>query len=164
MSQKPEFTIHHLTSEDMSDFADAAKLLDAMSHLHTEKVVEVFDGKQPTKDADYVAETIAEPRSQIYVAKNGQHIIGVLRASIIKSEDVPGWRLRRYGSIEAMFVEPQCRRKGVGAALMQSACDYFKQSGLQTVELNVWDFNQEAQGLYRKLGFSTKNTNLWRKL
>jgi ribosomal protein S18 acetylase RimI-like enzyme len=164
MPDKPTVTIHHLTNEDIASFPGAARLLDAMSQLHTAKVSEVFDGSQPTKTASYVAELVAEPKNQVYVATNGKEVVGVLRSSIQEAEDIPGWRVRRYGTIEAMFVEPKWRRQGIAGALMQAATLYFKEQGLAIIELNVWDFNKEAQSLYRKLGFRAKNLNMWRKL
>jgi len=164
MLPNPNLTIRRLTNEDVADFSAAAKLLDDMSQLHAEKVPEVFDGSQPPKDTNYVAELVAETKNQIYVAKEDGQVIGVLRASIHTAEDAPGWRVRRYGSIEAMFINPKSRRRGVGIAMMQTALDYFKQAELEMAELNVWDFNREAQALYRKLGFSIKNINLWRRL
>src|SRR5665647_3405250 len=116
MNPKNLATVTMLTTAGAQDFPAAAKLLDAMSKLHTDNVPEVFDERRIEKTADMVAELVTKSENRVYVAKVEGQVVGVLRASIQKSEDTPGWRARRFGSIEAMFVEPLHRHTGIGTA------------------------------------------------
>ncbi|MEM1060416.1 MAG: GNAT family N-acetyltransferase [Verrucomicrobiota bacterium] len=66
------------------------------------------------------------------------------------------FRYRDTGGIYDMEVYPPYRRRGIGLALMQTACLHARDIGLRAVGLSA---SQEATGLYRKTGFTP--AGLW---
>jgi GNAT superfamily N-acetyltransferase len=54
----------------------------------------------------------------------------------------------------AMWVAPDARRGGVGAALTEAVCEWAKKIGAPRVFLGVAEGNDSAQRLYERLGFT----------
>ena len=65
----------------------------------------------------------------------------------------------RHAHIFLLYVAPLHRRQGIGAALMQQAEDWAKQRGDRQIGLQVFQANQPALHLYRKLGYEVQS--LW---
>lgn len=56
-------------------------------------------------------------------------------------------------SLWALSVDAKCQVPGVGEALVRALSDYFRDAGRSFMDLSVLHSNQEAIGLYEKLGF-----------
>jgi ribosomal protein S18 acetylase RimI-like enzyme len=52
-----------------------------------------------------------------------------------------------------LFVLPECRRTGVGRALLRAAADYAAKTDAMRLELATAKTNRAAQALYRSLGW-----------
>ena len=59
-----------------------------------------------------------------------------------------------YALIAEVYVNRDCRREGLGEKLMKRFIDHCKTIGLEGAWLHVYADNDEAQKLYRKLGFA----------
>lgn len=47
---------------------------------------------------------------------------------------------------------------------MESAYLWAKKRGATEVELEVWEFNQDAISFYEKLGYETAKRTMWRRI
>ena len=56
-------------------------------------------------------------------------------------------------SLWCLAVDPQCTRPGVGEVLVRHLIEHFMSRGLSYLDLSVLHDNQQAKGLYAKLGF-----------
>ncbi len=65
----------------------------------------------------------------------------------------------RHAHIFLLYVAPEHRRRGIGAALMGQAEDWARSRGDRQIGLQVFESNQPALHLYRNLGFQTQS--LW---
>lgn len=65
----------------------------------------------------------------------------------------------RYGGVQNVGVTPWHRGRGLGAALVQSACFGFRAVGLQRAFLEVTANNVPAVRLYESLGFRRTKTH-----
>jgi RimJ/RimL family protein N-acetyltransferase len=52
-----------------------------------------------------------------------------------------------------MYVAADCRRMGVGSALLEAAFAWARQKEAHKISLQVWPHNEAARRLYRKFGF-----------
>ena len=68
-------------------------------------------------------------------------------------------RGNRHAHIFLLYVSPEHRRKGIGAALMAHAEDWARSRGDQQIGLKVFQANRPALNLYQQLGFQTQS--LW---
>ncbi len=59
--------------------------------------------------------------------------------------------------VDEFFVNPVFQREGIGAALTQYLKQTAAQLGCNSVELEVWAFNNAACDFYQKQGFSEQS-------
>jgi len=67
------------------------------------------------------------------------------------------WRAAPDAWIEDLFVRPDARRGGVGAALLELAIQTAAERGAKRVELDTNEANAAALALYERHGFSTRS-------
>jgi GNAT superfamily N-acetyltransferase len=85
-------------------------------------------------------------------------------AKLRQTSDSPLLVRRRYVSVENLVVAEERRQSGIGQALMERVHQWAKTEGVYTVYLTVWDFNQSAQALYRKLGYEMLHHRMRKEL
>ncbi len=71
---------------------------------------------------------------------------------------------RKSGHIDDLYVSPKFRRRGIATLLYREAERLGKERGVSHLTLMVWSFNEEAIGLYQKLGFCPTMINMEKKL
>ena len=94
--------------------------------------------------------------SRLLIAKNAEVVVGMLTLMIFR---IPtGLR----GLIEDVVVRESVRRKGIGALLIQSAINIAEAEGARTLDLTSRPERHAANQLYEKLGFSKRDSNVYR--
>jgi diamine N-acetyltransferase len=58
-------------------------------------------------------------------------------------------------------VRPECRRQGVGNALLEAVRSVGKDHGIGLMTAEVWVFNDDARAFFRRNGFSASPERLW---
>jgi ribosomal-protein-alanine N-acetyltransferase len=100
---------------------------------------------------DYEQILLAEPSGPLLrcglVADSGGKVAGFAVASWLRQEAA--------AEVEGLFVEQDCRRQGVGSALIAACMAWAARAGASTVRLEVRASNTAAHALYRRYGFST---------
>jgi [ribosomal protein S18]-alanine N-acetyltransferase len=100
---------------------------------------------------DYEQILLAEPSDPLLrcglVADNGGKVAGFAVASWLRQEAA--------AEVEGLFVDLDCRRQGVGSALIAACMAWAAKAGASTVRLEVRASNTAAHALYRRHGFST---------
>ncbi len=81
------------------------------------------------------------------VADSGGKVAGFAVVSWLRQEAA--------AEVEGLFVELNCRRQGVGSALIAACMAWAAKAGASTVRLEVRASNTAAHALYRRYGFST---------
>jgi [ribosomal protein S18]-alanine N-acetyltransferase len=99
---------------------------------------------------DYEQILLAEPSDPLLrcglVADSGGKVAGFAVASWLRQEAA--------AEVEGLFVEFNCRRQGVGSALITACMAWAAKAGASTVRLEVRASNTAAHALYRRHGFS----------
>jgi [ribosomal protein S18]-alanine N-acetyltransferase len=100
---------------------------------------------------DYEQILVAQPSDPLLrcglVADSGGKVAGFAVASWLRHEVV--------AEVEGLFVESDCRRRGVGSALITACMAWAAKAGASKVRLEVRASNIAAHALYRRHGFST---------
>ncbi|MCC7202912.1 MAG: ribosomal protein S18-alanine N-acetyltransferase [Nitrospirae bacterium] len=81
------------------------------------------------------------------------HMWGVKSGSGRLTGYICFWSVVDEAHILNLAVHKDYRRKGIASKILLSALDYWKNSGVKTVLLEVRRSNTAAQELYRKFGF-----------
>lgn len=99
---------------------------------------------------------VTGPASTVLVARSGGGIVGTLTLVVVAL--LTGVRAH----IEDVVVDSAARGRGVGAALTNAAVEQARQRGAGSVELTSRPSREAANRLYRRLGFQSRDTNVYR--
>ena len=109
----------------------------------------------PTGEA--LQRIIESDSAQILIAENETgEILGTMTIIIFQiPTGIRAW-------IEDVVVDSSVRGKGIGKKLNLAALELAKQAGAKTVDLTSRPARQEANQLYRSIGFVERETNVYR--
>ena len=96
-----------------------------------------------------IAENAAHERSSTHLAWHGDEIVGMATGVIPNAGATP--------ELVAMWVAPEVRGEGVGAALVRRIRDWAVAGGADALELWVVTGNHHAIALYDRCGFTVKD-------
>ncbi len=127
------------------------ELVDALNHL-----VPQLSTSATLLTWDDVVELVESPATQLLVATSDGATVGTLTLVIFS---IPSGR-RAW--IEDVIVDEASRGHGVGEALTAAALDEARRRGVRTVDLTSRPSRIAANALYQKLGFASRETNVYR--
>ncbi len=90
------------------------------------------------------AEALAAPDVRFFVARRGARALGCAALALRDG----------YGEVKSMFVGPEARRAGVGAALLARLEAEARGAGLALLRLETGTGLDAAHALYRRSGFA----------
>ena len=145
-----------------SDCLLLSSLCRDVQSLHAEHHPDIF--KEPQSDDFAVAffeEILADSAARIFIwEKNGQ-ALGYILCKLIERPESPFTFTLRYLQIDQIFVRPEARGQGVGAALIKQAERFANELDVQRIQLDSWDFNVRAHAFFERLGFQKFLFRFW---
>lgn len=138
-----------------SDLQRVNELRAQVSELHAAGKPEVFRPGFCTELQEHVYTLHAAPGHAILVAEGEKGIVGFACTKLVDRPGSPYRLPQRYLDVDEFGVDECVRRQGVGRALFEAVREYAKSLGVSRIELNMWEFNQEALAFYEAIGFST---------
>ena len=129
-----------------------AELVDAFARL----IPQLSSSSPPTAEAE-LASICNSPACVLFVARNiDGTIVGSLTLAVFPiPTGIRAW-------IEDVVVDDEARGVGAGQALVDAAIDRARAMGAKTVDLTSRPSREAANRLYVRLGFETRNTNVYR--
>jgi GNAT superfamily N-acetyltransferase len=101
----------------------------------------------------FLTERISRNESRIFIA---YRIAGTTRVAAGFTQLYPSFSsvsMKRLWILNDLFVKPESRKSGIGAALMAKARDFAKADGAKGLSLATQTENAAAQALYLKMGY-----------
>jgi ribosomal protein S18 acetylase RimI-like enzyme len=155
----------HIREAAGSDYDALRALFEEVDSLHRTNLPHIF--QKPAglvRDRSYVLGLIADKSVGLFVAEIDEQLAGLVCVFIRQPLEVPILVPRRYAVIDSLVVKDAFRRAGLGRALMERAQQWAVAQGADSVELNVWEFNQGAIAFYRTLGYQTASRRMSQRL
>ena len=89
---------------------------------------------------------------RIFMAKDRGNNVGFSVISI-RTDYVEGADRSPTGYLEAIYVEPEYRKEGVGKRLVELGEEWCKENGCSQIGSDTWISHEKARAFHRKLGF-----------
>ncbi|HAF69240.1 MAG TPA: GNAT family N-acetyltransferase [Acidimicrobiaceae bacterium] len=106
--------------------------------------------------AGQLVEILNHDASTVLLAREGDTIVGSMTLIVFAiPTGVRAW-------IEDVVVDEQARGQGVGEALNQRAIEIATKAGAKTIDLTSRPSREAANRLYQRLGFTARETNIYR--
>ena len=123
-----------------------------------ERLIPQLSRSSPPPGVAELEEIVGAPGTALLVARDEETdtIVGSLTLATFR---IPTG-LRAW--IEDVVVDEAYGGRGIGKALNRFALDRAREMGCRTVDLTSRPSRQVANGLYRKLGFEPRETNVYR--
>lgn len=126
-----------------------------VNELHVEGRPDVFRPGFGQELQDYVNVLFAGEGHEILVAENEDGIVGFACLKYIDRPESPYRKASRFVDIEEIAVDSCCRRQGAGRLLVDAVRARARETGYARIELNMWEFNENALAFYERIGFRT---------
>ncbi len=126
------------------------ELVDALARLLPQL------SSSPPPSAHELAQVIADGDSALFVARVDGRIVGALTLIMFRiPTGLKAW-------IEDVVVDSSARGHGVGEALNRAALERAADRGAKAVSLTSRSSREAANRLYQRIGFSIRDTNVYR--
>ena len=126
-----------------------------VNDLHVKGKPEIFKPGFPKELADHIYTIWNDPEQRIVVCERSGEICGFAVLHRIIRPETPFMFERDFLDIDEFCVDEAHRRTGVATEMIAFIRAYAKEQGFQRIELNMWEFNQDALAFYEAVGFST---------
>ena len=123
--------------------------------VHAKGRPDIFRKKFGKKLAEHIFFYHSGKLSRIIVAKSEDAIVGFAVLEIIHKPRSPYNKARSYMRVTEFGVDENHRRQGIGKRLFDFIKVYAAENNFDTIELDVWEFNEGALKFYESQGFST---------
>jgi ribosomal protein S18 acetylase RimI-like enzyme len=101
----------------------------------------------------WLRERAGHRRSVFLVAESEQpkKIVGFVIGTV--EREIPIYRLKEYGFLHDLWVEPEYRNEGAARQMVMLAIEKFKEIGVEQVRLDTAAENEAARRLFAACGF-----------
>ena len=123
--------------------------------LHVAGKPELFKPGFPEELRNYIYAIHKDPEQFIAVAVKDRTICGFAVLHHINRPENPFMKERDFLDIDEFCVDEAFRRQGVASEMIAFIREFAKEKGFHRIELNMWEFNQDALAFYEAAGFQT---------
>lgn len=150
---------------ELSDYDSLLPLFDQIDLLHRETLPEIFikpEGKP--RERNYFQDLLQQPDVGFFIAKERDQTIGFVHGIVRNSLPIAIFAPRRYAVVDSAVVKKDYQGMGVGRKLMETVHEWARDTGSKSVELNVYEFNEDAISFYERLGYKTLSRKMRKSL
>lgn len=147
-----------------NDIPALMRLLDQVNRVHHEGRPDIFRRGTKYDEAD-LAKLLHDPDTHIFVSVNSDgNVTGHAFCALQQTHDDRLLCDRKTLYIDDICVDETARGSGIGRRLYDACELYARQSECDSVTLNVWSLNRDAEGFYQRLGLVPLKTTMERIL
>jgi ribosomal protein S18 acetylase RimI-like enzyme len=109
-----------------------------------------------------VEKALRDDSFRVLVAVENRRIVAYVMGYI--GQNPPIFAKPQFGFIADLCVAHATRRRGVGERLVKEICQWFRNRGLDSVQMNVAHNNPLSQAFWRKMGSTDYLDHMWMDL
>ena len=134
----------------------AVNLLRAqVGEMHARALPDLFKPGFPQPMQDYAYHMLESENTDILVCEREGTIRGFAVLEYCRKEESPAHPAQEICYIHEFGVDETCRRQGIARELMTFIRREAAAKGFRHLELDMWEFNQNALAFYEAMGFQT---------
>lgn len=142
----------------IEDYDALCALFAQVERIHYTALPEIFHPSgTPSRPRGYVEEILDDEDAHLFVAEQGDMVIGLAEATLRESHNFTLLTPHRWVDLRDIVVDERFRGVGIGKALLAHVEAWVRSLGVTRIELTVWEFNTSARTLYEHQGFRTLN-------
>lgn len=138
-----------------NELARVNELRKQVNDLHVEGKPEIFRAGFNDELRDFIYKIWKDPEQKIVVAELNGVVCGFAVLHHIHRPENPFMRERDFMDVDEFCVDKEYRRQGIATKMISFIRNYTKEKGIKRLELNMWEFNQDALAFYEAIGFKT---------
>lgn len=143
------------------DFEDIFQIRLQVHELHVNNRPDIYKMPEfPEEFNQILKEDAARSDYQLFVCENDFSIVGYALVRLVRSKGLCMKQDHTFLYIDEFGVDEKFRGQGYGKELMEGLFDYAKEQKADSVELAVWDFNEDAIRFYQSFGMTPKHHHL----
>ena len=142
------------------DVAGILKLLKQVGRVHHLGRPDIFRANAQKYGASQVIAMLESTTTLIFVAAEGDEVLGYGFCIIKEHEKDPVIADHRELYIDDLCVEENCRGKHVGKSIYEAILRYAKMRKCYNVTLNVWSCNESAMRFYQAMGMQPQKVGM----
>ena len=148
---------------DPDDVSPVTALNRFVQDLHVAARPDVFHPGDLMPDVqEFFRALLRSQTPAVFVAEIDDRVVGYVHVEVQRRGSGPFARGYDRLYVHQISVDPEFRRLGVGRSLMSRATEIATELELDSIALDTWSFNAEAQRFFEGLGFSIYNLRLSR--
>lgn len=143
------------------DLPDICRIRRQVHKVHTDGRPDIYREPENPEAFDQLLRNIfSEDNYRLMVYETERRTAAYALIRLITTEGSCMKQDRFSYFIDEFGVDEDCRRHGIGTALMNAIFEQAKKNHAASVDLDVWTFNEAAERFYRSLGMKPKHTYL----
>lgn len=150
----------HVRAAAKEDYAALLPIARETQEKHVEGLPHIFQKGTAGLPEAYFLGLLASDSKMMYVAEFEQKIAGYLIMELSKASYLDILIPRKVAFISDIAVLNGYQGKGIGYALFQQSITWAKAKGADSLDLMVWDFNQDAIAFYERQGMKSMNRTM----
>ena len=148
----------------LADYDAVARFFDALDDLHSESLPWLFRRPTPSpRDKAFFQSLLEIEHSAVLIADVGE-VVGFVHVVLRTSPSVPIFVQQTRGLVDSLYVAAVWRRRGFARELLRAAEGWALERGAVGIDLNVYEFNEQAMALFEAMGYSTVSRRMSKKL
>jgi ribosomal protein S18 acetylase RimI-like enzyme len=148
-----------------ADYENLFDLFDEIDSLHRDNLPRRFKkANGPAREKGYFLGLIENENHGLFIAEMGEKLVGFAHVIINDAPPFPIVVPRRFAILDSIVVKASYQKHGVGKMLMDKMQAWAIDKGATSIELNVYEFNENAISFYEKLGYRTFSRKMSKEL
>lgn len=145
---------------DLNDFDAVNSVVKEGQDEHSEALPHIFKKVDQVMPDTYFRELLEDPNCEILVAKFNEEIVGFAVMELNESPPFESMTPRKFAYMNDFGIKNDFQRNGIGRALFSACVEWSRSKGAESMDLNVWEFNQKAISFYQSFGMETASRKM----
>lgn len=141
---------------ELTDYESCKKLVEQIHEIHCQNRPDIYKEGNPLP-IEYFTRCIEDKNNFNYLYEEDNKIVGMIMAEKKINRPLSIAQERTTYFINDIVVDKNYRRQKIARKLYDLLLEQAKKEKVNSIELNVWSFNENAIKFYESLGMKVKN-------